>query len=78
MQYVVSMLTSSSLYWMQATPKPIDIKQWQKRDRDVKIEKFIATAVKMPGDFDPANPTKQLIHWCVKSTLSQLVAITLN
>jgi hypothetical protein len=43
----------------------MDIGQWQKRDRDAKIEKFVATAVKMPGEFDPKHPKKQLIHWCV-------------
>jgi hypothetical protein len=45
--------------------KPIDTKQWKQRDHKVKIEKFIATAVKMPGEFNPAEPSRQLIHWCV-------------
>ncbi|KAH9972522.1 hypothetical protein BJV74DRAFT_209544 [Russula compacta] len=44
-------------------PKPIDISQWLKRDRDVKIEKFVATAVKVPGEVDPKDPKRQLIHW---------------
>ncbi|RPD56825.1 hypothetical protein L227DRAFT_578491 [Lentinus tigrinus ALCF2SS1-6] len=47
------------------TPKPIDTKQWQKRDRDVAVDTFIVTAVRMPGVFeDPSNPdSRQLIHW---------------
>ncbi|KAH9987658.1 hypothetical protein BJV74DRAFT_841588 [Russula compacta] len=47
------------------TPKLIDTSQWQKRDRDVKIVRFVATAVKMSGEHDPKNPDKQLIHWWV-------------
>ncbi|KAH9884667.1 hypothetical protein C8Q73DRAFT_796183 [Cubamyces lactineus] len=48
---------------MNPQPKPFDTKQWLKRDQNVQVEKFIATAVKMPGIFDPAHPTRQLIHW---------------
>ncbi|KAI6098601.1 hypothetical protein EDD16DRAFT_558177 [Pisolithus croceorrhizus] len=44
-------------------PKPIDTKRWKKDDRDVKINKFIVTAVVMPEQFKPDDPTKQLIHW---------------
>ena len=46
-------------------PKPIDTKQWLKRDRDVAVEKFIGTAVRMPGVFeDPSDPkSRQLVHW---------------
>ncbi|KAI0328430.1 hypothetical protein GY45DRAFT_1000428 [Cubamyces sp. BRFM 1775] len=44
-------------------PKPFDTAQWQKRDQNVHVEKFIATAVKVPGVFDPAHPTRQLVHW---------------
>ncbi|TFK94595.1 hypothetical protein K466DRAFT_593430 [Polyporus arcularius HHB13444] len=47
------------------TPKPIDTKEWQKRDRDVVIDTFIVTAVRMPDEFeDTSNPQpRQLIHW---------------
>ncbi|KAI6097839.1 hypothetical protein EDD16DRAFT_1113474 [Pisolithus croceorrhizus] len=44
-------------------PKPIDTKQWKKVDRDVKLEKFIVTAVIMPAAYKPGDPTKRLIHW---------------
>ncbi|KAF8156735.1 hypothetical protein B0H34DRAFT_675156 [Crassisporium funariophilum] len=45
------------------TPKPINIGRWQKQDQDAKIDKFVATAVKVPHQFDPKDPKKQLIHW---------------
>jgi len=38
------------------------VKQWLKRDQGVEIEKFVVTAVKMPGVYDESG-TKQLIHW---------------
>ncbi|KAJ3575745.1 hypothetical protein NP233_g907 [Leucocoprinus birnbaumii] len=47
----------------QPKTKDIDTKKWNTIDRGVKIERFVATAVKMPQSFDPENPTKQLIHW---------------
>jgi len=43
----------------------INISQWQKNGQDVKTEELVATAVKMPGQFDPKDPKRQLIHWCV-------------
>ncbi|KAI6119792.1 hypothetical protein EV401DRAFT_1888016 [Pisolithus croceorrhizus] len=44
-------------------PKPFNIKRWKKDDRDVEIEKFVVTAVRMPHKFKPGEPTRQLIHW---------------
>ncbi|KIJ15881.1 hypothetical protein PAXINDRAFT_180501 [Paxillus involutus ATCC 200175] len=55
----------------RASAKPIDTKQWKQRDHKVKIEKFIATAVKMPGEFNPAEPSRQLIHWRGGGSYSQ-------
>ncbi|KAF8156707.1 hypothetical protein B0H34DRAFT_859416 [Crassisporium funariophilum] len=53
-------------YEKSHTPKPINIGRWQKQDQDAKIEKFVATAVKVPHQFDPKDPKKQLIHWCAR------------
>ncbi|KAI6015902.1 hypothetical protein BKA83DRAFT_4246591 [Pisolithus microcarpus] len=44
-------------------PKPIDVRRWLTRDRDKKIDKFIATAVLMRREFKPDDPTRKLIHW---------------
>ncbi len=41
-------------------PKAIDISQWQVLDRNVKITKFFAMAVKMPREFNPQNREMQL------------------
>ncbi|KAJ3903701.1 hypothetical protein F5879DRAFT_1035696 [Lentinula edodes] len=48
-------------------PLPIDTSLWQNRDRDQPILKFNATAVRMPRQYDPSNPNRQLIHWYVLS-----------
>ncbi|KAJ3570068.1 hypothetical protein NP233_g4658 [Leucocoprinus birnbaumii] len=56
-------LSERDLELRAPTPKPFDVKHWKKQDRDVKIEKFVATAVKMPQVFDPKDSAKQLIHW---------------
>ena len=43
-------------------PKPTNISRWQKIDQG---EKFVATAAKMPAQFDPKDQMRHLIHWCV-------------
>ncbi|KAI0658255.1 hypothetical protein C8Q70DRAFT_184474 [Cubamyces menziesii] len=47
---------------MNPPPKPFDIAQWQKKDRGVIVQRFVASAVKMPGQTDPTK-TKTLLHW---------------
>ncbi|KAI8968764.1 hypothetical protein BD414DRAFT_541273 [Trametes punicea] len=48
---------------MDSEPRPIDTRQWRKRDQNIKIDKFTTTALIVPLQYHPEHPTRRLLHW---------------